>query len=106
MTKATQTLTYTLSFLAIWAVLLMNVVSLPESISQIIPAVSLARYGAVAVLIMQLPLWIIVSFGAYLLGTLGWNIFTFKDKEEAYQSLLKEIETAKTELRGKGVTVD
>lgn len=56
--------------------------------------------------ITQLPLWIIVSFGAYLLGTLGWNIFTFQDKEDAYKSLLLDIEEAKRELRKKGVTVD
>jgi dolichyl-phosphate mannosyltransferase polypeptide 3 len=66
-------------------------------------------------------LWALVSFGAYLLGTLGWNIFTFQDKEEAYRSLLKvyypkqdgglrlilqEIDEAKEDLRAKGVTVD
>ncbi|CCG83385.1 Putative uncharacterized protein [Taphrina deformans PYCC 5710] len=91
MTKATQALTYLVAFLALWTTLMAGIIPLPESL-QFIVAVS--------------PLWILVTFGAYLLGTLGWNIFTFKDKEDAYKSLLGEIEEAKTELRAKGVTVD
>lgn len=107
MTKATQTLAYALAFLACWAVLLLDVVPLPLPVAQIVPYVSLpCSGGRSARLTAQVPLWVIVSFGAYLLGTLGWNIFTFRDKEDAYHALLKEIETAKSELRQKGVTVD
>jgi dolichyl-phosphate mannosyltransferase polypeptide 3 len=47
-----------------------------------------------------------VSFGAYLLFKLGWGVFTFNDVPEAYNSLMKEIDTAKADLRKKGVSVD
>ena len=35
-----------------------------------------------------LPFWAIVSFGAYLLFSLGWGVFTFKDREDAYKELV------------------
>ncbi|ORY81472.1 dolichol-phosphate mannosyltransferase subunit 3-like protein [Protomyces lactucae-debilis] len=91
MTKASRLFADVLTAFILWVVLLLDYVPLPASVKSIIPV---------------LPLWAIVSFGAYLLGTLGWNIFTFQDKHDAYKSLLKEIEEAKEDLRGKGVTVD
>lgn len=54
----------------------------------------------------QLPLWAIVSLGAYLLFKLGWGVFTFNDVPEAYKELQDEIEQAKADLKKKGVTVD
>lgn len=36
-----------------------------------------------------LPLWGLVSFGAYLLFSLGWGVATFKDTEGAYHELMK-----------------
>lgn len=54
----------------------------------------------------QLPLWAIVTLGAYLLGNIGYSLLTFNDVPKAYDSLMKEIETAKKDLRAKGVTVD
>jgi dolichol-phosphate mannosyltransferase subunit 3 len=53
-----------------------------------------------------LPFWALVSFGAYLLFSLGWGIVTFNDTEGAYKELMLEIDTAKKELRAKGVDVD
>ncbi|BFZ56949.1 hypothetical protein PYCC9005_003999 [Savitreella phatthalungensis] len=91
MTKATQTLTLLVLTTGIWLTLLFEIVKVPAPLDQIVPT---------------LPLWVIVSFGAYLLGTLGWNIFTFQDKEAAYHSLLKEIDEAKRDLKGRGVTID
>jgi len=35
-----------------------------------------------------LPFWVIVSFGAYLLFSLSWGVFTFKDTEDAYRELV------------------
>jgi dolichyl-phosphate mannosyltransferase polypeptide 3 len=55
---------------------------------------------------LQLPIWAIVSFGAYLLGKLGWGVLTFNDVPEAHDELMKEIETARRELKAKGVSVD
>lgn len=54
----------------------------------------------------QLPLWALVSFGAYLLSSLGWSLLTFNDVPEAHQRLMKEIELARTDLKAKGVEVD
>lgn len=54
----------------------------------------------------QLPFWCLVAFGAYLLGTLGYNVMTFNDVPEAYQELMSEIEIAKADLRTRGVDVD
>lgn len=36
-----------------------------------------------------LPLWGLVTFGAYLLFSLGWGVATFKDTEGAYHELMK-----------------
>ena len=54
----------------------------------------------------QLPFWALVSFGAYLLLRLGWNVMTFHDVPEAHKELMAEIEMAKTDLRQLGVDVD
>ncbi|KAG8867624.1 hypothetical protein FRB97_003188, partial [Tulasnella sp. 331] len=53
-----------------------------------------------------LPWWLLVSFGAYSLWTLGWNVMTIRDCPEAYHELMNEISAAKTDLRARGVTVD
>jgi dolichyl-phosphate mannosyltransferase polypeptide 3 len=47
-----------------------------------------------------------VSFGAFLLFRLGWNVMTFNDVPEAHKELMGEIELAKKDLRGLGVDVD
>ncbi|KII93079.1 hypothetical protein PLICRDRAFT_170870 [Plicaturopsis crispa FD-325 SS-3] len=52
------------------------------------------------------PWWILVSFGAYSLWSMGWGLWTFRDCPEAYTELLLEITEAKNDLRAKGVTVD
>lgn len=54
----------------------------------------------------QLPLWAIVSFGAYLLSRVGLALLFFNDVPEAYETLQKEIQMAQKELRAKGVDVD
>lgn len=54
----------------------------------------------------QLPLWALVSFGAYLLFKLGWGVFTFNDVPEAHKELMNDINMAREELRAKGIDVD
>jgi hypothetical protein len=56
--------------------------------------------------VLQLPLWVLVSFGAWLLARLGWGMLTFRDTPEAYKELMGEIEVAKKDLRSLGVDVD
>ncbi|TID24988.1 hypothetical protein E2P81_ATG04093 [Venturia nashicola] len=53
-----------------------------------------------------LPFWALVTFGAYLLFKLGYGVFTFNDVPEAYKELMGEIETARADLKSKGVSVD
>lgn len=92
MTKATQTL-YT--FVAITIVyFLLYTGRIPTSSkfqNEVMPVV---------------PFWALMAFGAYALGTLGYDLLTFNDKPEKYKELLQEIAEAKTDLRQKGVTVD
>ncbi|KAK3109797.1 hypothetical protein LTR53_016561 [Teratosphaeriaceae sp. CCFEE 6253] len=53
-----------------------------------------------------LPLWALVSFGAYLLAKLGYGVLTFNDVPAAHHELVAQIEDARVELRKKGVDVD
>jgi dolichyl-phosphate mannosyltransferase polypeptide 3 len=53
-----------------------------------------------------LPLWALVTFGAYLLFKLGFGVFTFNDVPKAHAELMKEIDLARADLRTKGVDVD
>lgn len=72
---------------------------------------------------VQLPWWLLVSFGSYALWSLGHGVCTFRECTDAYTELLtvrvkllfrpphaslchQEISQAKSELRLKGVSVD
>ena len=56
--------------------------------------------------ITQLPVWTVVSFGAYLLFKLGYGVLTFNDVPEAHAELMREIQEAREDLKKKGVEVD
>jgi dolichyl-phosphate mannosyltransferase polypeptide 3 len=95
-----------------------------ERTEQILPVVrrlvlQLVFYSTV----VQLPWWLLVSFGSYALWSLGHGVFTFRECTDAYTELLtvrvkhlfrsphaslchQEISQAKSELRLKGVSVD
>ncbi|KAK6069887.1 dolichol-phosphate mannosyltransferase subunit 3 [Seiridium cupressi] len=92
MTRAQQTISIALLASSFYLALFLQLVPLPESIqTEIVPV---------------LPLWALVSFGAFLLFRLGWNVMTFNDVPEAHKELMAEIELAKKDLRGLGVDVD
>ncbi|KAK6525070.1 hypothetical protein TWF281_011949 [Arthrobotrys megalospora] len=92
MTRAQQTISGGLLFSSLYLACYLQLIPFPPVIQeQIIPV---------------FPFWLLVSFGAYLLFTLGWGILTFKDKEDAYRELILEIDQAKKELRANGVDVD
>ena len=38
---------------------------------------------------MQLPLWALVTFGAYSLGSVGYSLLTFRDCPDAHAELLQ-----------------
>ncbi|ROT42623.1 dolichyl-phosphate mannosyltransferase polypeptide 3 [Sodiomyces alkalinus F11] len=92
MTRAQQTISLALLVSSVYLALFLELVPLPPAVQeQIVPV---------------LPFWLLVSFGAYLLARLGYNVMTFNDVPEAHAELMAEIELAKKDLRTKGVDVD
>ncbi|KAI1373178.1 dolichol-phosphate mannosyltransferase subunit 3 [Hypoxylon crocopeplum] len=92
MTRAQQTISIGLLVTSLYLALYLQLVPLPELVqTEIVPV---------------LPFWALVSFGAYLLFRLGWNVMTFHDVPEAHKELTAEIELAKADLRRLGVDVD
>ncbi|KAI1172207.1 dolichol-phosphate mannosyltransferase subunit 3 [Nemania sp. FL0916] len=92
MTRAQQTISIGLLISSLYLALYLQLIPLPELVqTEIVPV---------------LPFWALVSFGAYLLFRLGWNVMTFHDVPEAHKELVAEIELAKTDLRRLGVDVD
>lgn len=92
MTKATET------FLAIFAIGAVY----SALYSGVIPTTPLVHDE----ILPYLPFWALVTFGAYALGTLGWGVFSFKDKEANYKELLGQIDEAKAFYKSKGVSLD
>ncbi|KAI0017984.1 dolichol-phosphate mannosyltransferase subunit 3 [Xylariomycetidae sp. FL0641] len=92
MTRAQQTISLALLVSSVYLALYLQLIPLPPVVqTEIVPV---------------LPFWALVSFGAFLLFRLGWNVMTFHDVPEAHKELMAEIELAKADLRGKGVDVD
>ncbi|KAH8885427.1 dolichol-phosphate mannosyltransferase subunit 3 [Thozetella sp. PMI_491] len=92
MTRAQQTISVFLLASSLYLVVFLELIPLPAIVQQdIVP---------------YLPLWLLVSFGAYLLARLGWGVLTFHDTPEAHKELMGEIQEAKKDLRTLGVDVD
>ncbi|ORX41294.1 dolichol-phosphate mannosyltransferase subunit 3 [Kockovaella imperatae] len=95
MSKGTQFLTLAIPSIIAYFLAFFHILPIPfvsaETLDLILPV---------------LPWWLLVSFGAYSLSSLGLGLLRFHDTPEAYESLLKEINQAKLELRDAGVTVD
>ncbi|KAM0689276.1 hypothetical protein Q7P36_011353 [Cladosporium allicinum] len=92
MTRAQQTITAFVLLATLYLSAFLGLVPLPAKVQQdVIPV---------------LPFWALVSFGAYLLGKLGYGVYTFKDQPEAHEELLEQIKLAKADLSKRGVTVD
>lgn len=92
MTKATETFVALFAVSAVYFALVTGVLPTGELIqTEILP---------------YLPWWALVAFGAYALGTLGWGVLTFKNKEESYKELLEQIDEAKDFYKRKGVDLD
>ncbi|EOA82575.1 hypothetical protein ACJQWK_04961 [Exserohilum turcicum] len=91
MTRAQQTISIAMLLTSIYLALFLQVVPLPPKIQEeVIP---------------YLPFWALVSFGAYLLFSLGWGVFTFNDVPEAHAELMQQIAEARKDLSAKGVDV-
>ncbi|KAI8172299.1 Rhamnogalacturonate lyase A [Colletotrichum sp. SAR 10_65] len=92
MTRAQQTISLALLVSSLYLALYLQLIPAPAKVQeQIIPV---------------LPFWALVSFGAYLLARLGYNVMTFNDVPEAHKELMAEIDEAKADLRKLGVDVD
>ncbi|KAI9188387.1 hypothetical protein H9P43_002778 [Blastocladiella emersonii ATCC 22665] len=91
LTKLVRFLLSTVTFFSLWLLALNEAIPVPEAVAEFLPA---------------LPLWIIVSFGAYSLGSIGWSLVTFGDCEEAHRELMKEVAQARDELRRNKITID
>lgn len=92
MTKATETFVALFAASAIYFALYAGVIPTGSLIhDEILP---------------YLPFWALVAFGAYALGTLGWGVLTFKNKEGSYKELMQQIEEAKAFYKTKGVELD
>ena len=57
-------------------------------------------------IIPVLPLWALISLGAYLLGRLGLGVLRFNDTEEAYKELMGQLDTARKNLDNRKVRWD
>ncbi|KAI4758905.1 hypothetical protein E4T52_08848 [Aureobasidium sp. EXF-3400] len=113
MTRATQTISIFLLVSSLYLALFLGLIPLPAKIQEdLIPYVrsvhSQAKHRSKQDLnhLLQLPFWAIISFGAYLLGKLGYNVMTFHDVPEAHKELMAEIEIARADLKKMGVEVD
>jgi len=92
MTRAQQTISFGLLISSLYLACFLGLFPFPSVIQdEIIPV---------------LPVWAIVSFGAYLLFKLGLGVFTFNDVPEAHKELMAEIDLARADLKKKGVEVD
>lgn len=92
MTKATETFVAVFAVSAVYFALYSGVIPTSTLIhDEILP---------------YLPFWGLVTFGAYALGTLGWGVLTFKDKEGSYKELLGQIDEAKAFYKSNGLDLD
>lgn len=92
MTKATQTAAWLGISGILWLLLWTGAV----------PTSDFVQHDIVPVL----PWWSLVTFGAYALGTLGYDVLTFNDKPEKYQELMQQVKQARRELQAEGVSVN
>ncbi|PRT53370.1 Dolichol-phosphate mannosyltransferase subunit 3 [Wickerhamiella sorbophila] len=91
MTKATQALVFFIALHVVWFLILTgHIPTSPRFQEEVAPL---------------LPWWSMVAFGSYALGTLGYDLLTFKDKPKKYAELMQQIEEAKADLKTKGITV-
>ncbi|KAK4959586.1 hypothetical protein LTR66_013042 [Elasticomyces elasticus] len=92
MTRASQTVTILVLISSIYAAAFLGLLPLSDKVrEEIVPLI---------------PFTSLVAFGSYLLAKLGYGVLTFNDVPEAHKELMMQIETARAELRAKGVEVE
>ncbi|KAJ1976738.1 hypothetical protein H4R35_002576 [Dimargaris xerosporica] len=86
MSKAVRTLGFGSVLLAVWLAVLLDWLPLPLNAT--------VRNEVWPVL----PLEALIGLGAYMLGSVGYGLMTFRDCPEAYHELVQEIDMAKSDL--------
>lgn len=91
MTKATETAAFFGILFSLWLALYVGVIPLPRIVrEQIVPV---------------LPWWSLVSFGAYSLATLGYDVLSIKDKRGKFLEIQQDIKNAREALKAEGIIV-
>lgn len=100
MTRAQRFFTGAAVVSTIWLLMILDVLPLPlvspEAKQEILPAVSIIRqrFAHSCALLTppgprsQLPWWVLVSTGSYLLFQIGWGLWNFNDVPKAYDDLM------------------
>lgn len=78
---------------AVWVALMLGVGDAPRI---------LGLSPAAMQVVTTLPLWLLVSFGAYSLASIGFSLCTFRDCPEAFVELEKDIAASRVRLQQKG----
>ncbi|EXJ55593.1 hypothetical protein A1O7_08521 [Cladophialophora yegresii CBS 114405] len=100
MTRARQTISFALLVSSAYLLLALPLLTNDSPIPSILPTKLQVE------IIPVLPIWAIVSLGAYLLGRLGLGVIRFNDTEEAYKELTAQLGAARKSLDNRKVRWD
>eukprot|EP00741_Cyanophora_paradoxa_P022518 tig00021464_g21744.t1 len=54
----------------------------------------------------MMPLYALVSFGAYSLASIAWGLISFREYPEEAEELKRDVQRAKADLRRKSLVLD
>jgi len=102
MSRATEVFTYLTLFITIWLLLLYNIIPLPTSSSTFTSSISFYITIFQHHILPFLPLYLLISFGCYSLGVIGYSLMTFNECPSAYKELETDIQNARKRLIQRG----
>jgi len=100
MTRARQTISFALLVASAYLLLALPLLSEDSPIPSILPTKLQVE------IIPVLPVWAVITLGAYLLGRLGLGVVRFNDTEAAYKELTGQLDTARKSLGKRKVQWD
>ncbi|KAJ9602786.1 hypothetical protein H2200_012566 [Cladophialophora chaetospira] len=92
MTRARQTISLALLVTSAYLLLALPLLTEDSPIPSLLPTKLQVEVVPV------LPVWAIITLGAYLLGRLGLGIVRFNDTEAAYKELTTQLDAARKNL--------